>query len=36
MIADLFIGRSYTLMSKTIGGLHSEKTTWSTLGSTMQ
>jgi hypothetical protein len=34
--ANAVIGRSYTLMSKTIGGLHSEKTTWSTLGSTMQ
>jgi hypothetical protein len=34
--ANSVIGRSYTLMSKTIGGLHSEKTTWSTLGSTMQ
>ena len=36
MIADLFIGRTYTLMSKTIGGLRSENTTWSSLGSTMQ
>ena len=34
--ANAVIGRSYTIMSKTIGGLHSEKTTWSTLGSTMQ
>lgn len=34
--ANSVIGRSYTLMSKTIGGLHSEKTTWSSLGSTMQ
>jgi len=34
--ANSVIGRSYTLMSKTIGGLHSGKTTWSTLGSTMQ
>jgi hypothetical protein len=34
--ANSVIGRSYTLMSKTIGGLHSEETTWSTLGSTMQ
>ena len=34
--ANSVIGRSYTIMSKTIGGLHSEKTTWSTLGSTMQ
>ena len=34
--ANSVIGRTYTLMSKTIGGLHSEKTTWSTLGSTMQ
>jgi hypothetical protein len=32
--ANSVIGRSYTLMSKTIGGLHSGKTTWSTLGST--
>jgi hypothetical protein len=34
--ANSVIGRSYTLMSKTIGGLHSGKTTWSSLGSTMQ
>jgi hypothetical protein len=34
--ANAVIGRSYTIMSKTIGGLHSGKTTWSTLGSTMQ
>ena len=34
--ANAVIGRSYTIMSKTIGGLHSEKTTWSSLGSTMQ
>jgi hypothetical protein len=34
--ANSVIGRAYTLMSKTIGGLHSEKTTWSSLGSTMQ
>ena len=34
--ANSVIGRSYTIMSKTIGGLHSEKTTWSSLGSTMQ
>jgi hypothetical protein len=34
--ANSVIGRSYTIMSKTIGGLHSGKTTWSTLGSTMQ
>ncbi len=34
--ANSVIGRAYTLMSKTIGGLHSKKTTWSTLGSTMQ
>jgi len=34
--ANSVIGRVYTLMSKTIGGLHSEETTWSTLGSTMQ
>jgi len=35
-LANSVIGRSYTIMSKTIGGLHSKKTTWSTLGSTMQ
>jgi hypothetical protein len=34
--ANSVIGRAYTIMSKTIGGLHSGKTTWSTLGSTMQ
>jgi hypothetical protein len=34
--ANSVIGRTFTLMSKTVGGLHSEKTTWSTLGSTMQ
>jgi hypothetical protein len=34
--ANAVIGRAYTIMSKTIGGLHSGKTTWSTLGSTMQ
>ena len=34
--ANSVIGRAYTIMSKTIGGLHSKKTTWSTLGSTMQ
>jgi hypothetical protein len=34
--ANSTIGRAYTIMSKTIGGLHSKKTTWSTLGSTMQ
>jgi len=34
--ANSVIGRSYTIMSKTIGGLHSGKTTWSSLGSTMQ
>ena len=34
--ANSVIGRSYTIMSKTIGGLHSKKTTWSSLGSTMQ
>ncbi len=34
--ANSVIGRTYTIMSKTIGGLHSKKTTWSTLGSTMQ
>jgi hypothetical protein len=35
-LANSVIGRSYTIMSKTIGGLHSKDTTWSTLGSTMQ
>ncbi|NLD39140.1 MAG: hypothetical protein GX654_19955 [Desulfatiglans sp.] len=35
-LANSVIGRSYTIMSKTLGGLHSKKTTWSTLGSTMQ
>jgi hypothetical protein len=35
-LANSVIGRSYTIMSKTIGGLHSKKTTWSTLGSTLQ
>mgnify|MGYP005852304207 CR=1 FL=1 len=35
-LANSVIGRSYTIMSKTIGGLHSKQTTWSTLGSTMQ
>jgi hypothetical protein len=30
------IGRVFTLMSKTVGGLHSEETTWSTLGSNLQ
>jgi hypothetical protein len=34
--ANSVIGRTYTLMSKTIGGLQNEKTTWSSLGSTMQ
>ena len=34
--ANSVIGRTYTLMSKTIGGLHSGKTTWSSLGSTLQ
>jgi hypothetical protein len=34
--ANSVIGRSYTIMSKTIGGLHSGVTTFSTLGSTMQ
>jgi hypothetical protein len=34
--ANSVIGRAYTIMSKTIGGLHSGETTWSTLGSTMQ
>jgi len=34
--ANSVIGRTYTIMSKTIGGLHSGKTTWSSLGSTMQ
>jgi len=35
-LANSVIGRSYTIMSKTIGGLHSKKTTWSSLGSTLQ
>ncbi len=35
-LANSVIGRSYTIMSKTIGGLHSKKTTWSTLGSSLQ
>ena len=30
------VGRAFTLMSKTVGGLHSEDTTWSTLGSNLQ
>jgi len=34
--ANSTIGRAYTILSKTIGGLHSGKTTWSSLGSTMQ
>jgi hypothetical protein len=34
--ANSVIGRAYTLMSKTMGGIHSGKTTWSSLGSTMQ
>lgn len=34
--ANAVIGRAYTLMSKTIGGLHSGKTTWSSLGSALQ
>lgn len=34
--ANSVIGRAYTLMSKTIGGLQNKKTTWSTLGSSLQ
>lgn len=34
--ANSVIGRSYTIMSKTIGGLRSGVTTFSSLGSTMQ
>ncbi len=34
--ANSVIGRSFTIMSKTIGGLHSGVTTFSSLGSTMQ
>ncbi len=34
--ANAVIGRTFTLMSKTVGGLHSGVTTWSSLGSTIQ
>jgi hypothetical protein len=34
--ANSVIGRVFTLMSKTVGGLHSGVTTWSSLGSTIQ
>ena len=34
--ANAVIGRVFTLLSKTVGGLHSGKTTWSTLGSNLQ
>jgi hypothetical protein len=34
--ANAVIGRTFTLMSKTAGGLHSGVTTWSSLGSTIQ
>jgi len=34
--ANSVIGRTFTLMSKTVGGLHSGVTTWSTLGNTIQ
>jgi hypothetical protein len=34
--ANSVIGRTFTLMSKTAGGLHSGVTTWSSLGSTIQ
>lgn len=34
--ANSVIGRAFTLMSKTAGGLHSGVTTWSSLGSTIQ
>lgn len=30
------VGRAFTLMSKTVGGLHSGVTTWSSLGSNLQ
>jgi len=34
--ANAVIGRVFTLMSKTVGGLHSGITTWSSLGNTVQ
>jgi hypothetical protein len=34
--ANAVIGRAFTLMSKTVGGLHNRKTTWSSLGSNFQ
>jgi hypothetical protein len=34
--ANSVIGRVFTLMSKTVGGLHSGVTTWSSLGNTIQ
>jgi hypothetical protein len=34
--ANAVIGRVFTLMSKTVGGLHSGVTTWSSLGNTVQ
>ena len=34
--ANSVIGRVFTLMSKTVGGLHSGVTTWSSLGNTVQ
>jgi hypothetical protein len=34
--ANSVIGRTFTLMSKTVGGLHSGVTTWSSLGNTIQ
>jgi len=34
--ANAVIGRTFTLMSKTVGGLHSGVTTWSSLGNNIQ
>jgi hypothetical protein len=34
--ANSVIGRTFTLMSKTVGGLHSGVTTWSSLGNAIQ
>lgn len=34
--ANAVIGRVFTILSKTVGNLHSGKTTWSTLGSNLQ
>jgi hypothetical protein len=34
--ANAVIGRTFTLMSKTAGGLHNRVTTWSSLGSNLQ